>query len=89
LRHGGDGYDMFAENAIDAYDAGALLADAAAQYIKLHSPVSPALEGRITKVEVATLPVTGGVISIGEPAYFLVGFSLFALGWAIRRRQDA
>ena len=89
MRHGGDGYDMFAENAIDAYDAGALLDDAVAQYIKLHSPVSPALEGRITKVEVAALPVTGGVISIGEPAYFLVGFSLFALGWAIRRRQDA
>jgi len=87
MRGGGDGYDVFAENAIDPYDAGAVLADAVAEYIGNQSPVSPTVEGRITPGEApAELPTTGGVIPIVEPAYFLVGFGLFALTWAIRRR---
>jgi 5'-nucleotidase/UDP-sugar diphosphatase len=90
MRGGGDGYDVFAENAIDPYDAGAVLADAVAEYIGNQSPVSPAVEGRITQGEApAELPTTGGVIPTVEPAYFLVGFGLFALAWAIRRRQHA
>ncbi|NLG49081.1 MAG: multifunctional 2',3'-cyclic-nucleotide 2'-phosphodiesterase/5'-nucleotidase/3'-nucleotidase [Chloroflexi bacterium] len=48
MRQGGDGYTMFAENAIDPYDAGAVLADAVAEYIAAHSPINPAIEGRIT-----------------------------------------
>ena len=90
MRGGGDGYDVFAENAIDPYDAGAVLADAVAEYIGNQSPVSPAVEGRITQGETpAELPTTGGLIPTVEPAYLLVGFGLFALAWAIRRRQNA
>lgn len=48
MRKGGDGYTMFAERAIDPYDAGAIMADAVAEYIALNSPVSPEVEGRIT-----------------------------------------
>ncbi len=51
MRRGGDGYDMFADNAIDPYDSGAVLADAVAEYIGDNSPVSPAVEGRITKLD--------------------------------------
>jgi 5'-nucleotidase/UDP-sugar diphosphatase len=51
MRKGGDGYSMFAENAIDPYDAGAVMADAVAEYIGENSPVSPAVEGRITKLD--------------------------------------
>ncbi|MFQ5595289.1 MAG: bifunctional metallophosphatase/5'-nucleotidase [Anaerolineae bacterium] len=51
MRRGGDGYDMFADNAIDPYDSGAVLADAVAEYIGENSPVSPAVEGRITKLD--------------------------------------
>ncbi len=50
MRGGGDGYDVFANNAIDPYDAGAVLADAVADYIAANSPVSPAVEGRITNL---------------------------------------
>ena len=51
MRTGGDGYSMFAENAIDPYDAGDVLADAVADYIAAHSPVAPIVEGRITKLD--------------------------------------
>lgn len=47
MRKGGDGYTMFAERAIDPYDAGAVMADAVAEYIAANSPVSPEVEGRI------------------------------------------
>jgi 2',3'-cyclic-nucleotide 2'-phosphodiesterase (5'-nucleotidase family) len=50
LRGGGDGYDVFANNAIDPYDSGAVLADAVADYIEANSPVNPAVEGRITNL---------------------------------------
>lgn len=87
MRHGGDGYDMFAENAIDPYDAGALLADTVAEYIGAHSPVSPAVEGRITQVEMA-LPVTGGESPPEQVGSFviLLGVTVVALGvYALRR----
>ena len=90
LRHGGDGYDVFAENAIDPYDAGALLADAVAEYIGTYSPVSPAVEGRITKVETpAELPVTGdGSVQIPAASLIvLVGVTLIAFGVYARRRE--
>lgn len=52
-RTGGDDYKVFAEKAIKPYDAGALLADAVAEYIKANSPVSPAVEGRVSKAGAA------------------------------------
>ncbi len=51
IRHGGDGYSMFKEHAINPYDYGPLLADVVIDYIKAHSPVSVKLEGRIKKVK--------------------------------------
>ncbi len=55
MRGGGDGYDVFADNAIDPYDSGAVLADAVAEYIAINSPVSPAVEGRIVKLDEVTI----------------------------------
>jgi 5'-nucleotidase len=56
MRGGGDAYTMFAENAIDPYDAGAVLADAVAEYIGSNSPVAAQLEGRITDLAPAATP---------------------------------
>lgn len=92
MRQGGDGYDMFANNAIDAYDAGAVLADALAEYIGTYSPVNPAVEGRITQVEAPeALPVTGGEPAGELAASFvlLAGLTLIAIGIHARRRKEA
>jgi len=92
MRHGGDGYSMFADNAIDPYDAGALLADAVAEYIAANSPVSPGLEGRIVKAEVTVvLPVTGGELASEAEAMaaVLLGASLLALCMLARRREES
>ena len=51
LRRGGDGYDVLRDNAIDAYDFGPVLADAAVAYLAEHSLVAPHREGRISQVE--------------------------------------
>jgi 5'-nucleotidase/UDP-sugar diphosphatase len=92
MRQGGDGYDMFANNAIDAYDAGALLADALAEYIGARSPVNPAVEGRIAQVEApAALPATGGEPT-GELAagfILLAGLTLIAIGIHARQQEEA
>jgi 5'-nucleotidase len=48
VRKGGDGFDMFANNAIDAYDFGEPLEDAVVAYIQAHQPVRVELDGRIT-----------------------------------------
>lgn len=48
LRGGGDGYEIFARNAMDAYDFGPDMADVVAEYLAARSPYSPKLEGRIT-----------------------------------------
>jgi len=91
MRKGGDGYDMFAENAIDPYDAGALLADAVAEYIGVNSSVSLAVEGRITKVEAvpAELPTTGVALPLEQVASvtILVGATLIVFGIYVRRRE--
>jgi hypothetical protein len=86
LRGGGDGYDVFATNAIDPYDGGALLADAVAEYIGAHSPVSPATEGRIVIGE-AGLPVSGGESLDGYLAGFVVllGATLIIVGAYMRQ----
>ena len=47
LRRGGDGYDVLRDKALDAYDFGPVLADAAVAYLAAHSPIAPRLEGRI------------------------------------------
>lgn len=55
LRLGGDGYEMFLENAIDPYDFGKPLDQVVAEYMAANSPITGETEGRITMVN-ATLP---------------------------------
>lgn len=51
MRNGGDGYTMFAENAINPYDFGAPLDQVLADYIRDNSPVNPVIEGRINRAQ--------------------------------------
>ncbi len=48
MRGGGDGYAVFRDKGMDAYDSGPGLEEAVAEYIGQNSPVEPKLEGRIT-----------------------------------------
>lgn len=50
MRTGGDGYIVFAEEAINPYDFGALDFEATVAYLASLGTVSPTLEGRITIV---------------------------------------
>ena len=50
MRKGGDGYALFASNAVDPYDYGPGLEDLLAEYIANNEPYRPRLEGRITVV---------------------------------------
>lgn len=49
VRKGGDGFRMFATNALNAYDYGPDLADVLADYMAKSGPYTPALDGRITR----------------------------------------
>jgi 5'-nucleotidase / UDP-sugar diphosphatase len=51
MRGGGDGYSVFAENAINPYDGGSPLDVVLSDYITANSPIAPAVEGRITRVD--------------------------------------
>ncbi len=51
MRRGGDGYTVFADNAIDPYDFGTPLDQVLKDYIAAHSPIAPAVEDRITRVD--------------------------------------
>jgi len=53
-RSGGDGYDVFRDKAINAYDFGPSLEDTTAAFIAKNSPYKPYLDGRITVVAAAT-----------------------------------
>jgi len=49
MRTGGDGYDVFARNARDAYDFGPDLAEVLAEYLAAQGPdYAPKVDGRIT-----------------------------------------
>ncbi|MFQ5612325.1 MAG: bifunctional metallophosphatase/5'-nucleotidase [Anaerolineae bacterium] len=91
MRGGGDGYSVFAENAINPYDFGPTLDEAVAIYIGLNSPVAPEVEGRISRVEEAapeTLPASGGDTSRWPGLLLLgVGGALIAAGFAGRRQR--
>ncbi|PRX09027.1 bifunctional UDP-sugar hydrolase/5'-nucleotidase [Martelella mediterranea] len=50
VRGGGDGYAVFAENAMNAYDFGPNLEEAVAEYLGMNSPYTPYVDGRITNV---------------------------------------
>jgi 5'-nucleotidase len=49
VRNGGDGFAMFTTDAMNVYDFGPDLADVLAEYMAATGPVSPGVEGRITK----------------------------------------
>jgi 5'-nucleotidase len=51
VRTGGDGYEMFRDNAVDPYDFGRPLDQVLADYITANSPVMSEVEGRITRVD--------------------------------------
>lgn len=50
VRGGGDGFKMFATNAINAYDFGPNLEQAVADYLTANTPYKPYTDGRITDV---------------------------------------
>jgi 5'-nucleotidase/UDP-sugar diphosphatase len=50
MRGGGDGYGVFAANAIDPYDFGPGLEEVTARYLADNSPYSPYTDGRISVV---------------------------------------
>lgn len=50
MRKGGDGYDLFASKAANAYDYGPGLEDVVADYLTRNSPYRPALDGRIVDI---------------------------------------
>ncbi len=49
MRVGGDGYRMFRDNAMNAYDFGPDLADVVAEYLQANRPYMPYTDGRITR----------------------------------------
>jgi 5'-nucleotidase len=51
LRQGGDGYTVLRDRAVDPYDAGRNLEEVFADWLGRHSPVRPATDGRIVRVQ--------------------------------------
>ena len=54
MQNSGDGYSVFQTNAIDPYNFGKPLDQVLADYIKANTPIAPAVEGRITRVDMVT-----------------------------------
>jgi 5'-nucleotidase len=67
MRAGGDGYKIFAQKGINAYDFGPSLEDTVAAYLAANSPYRPYLDGRVTEVAAAA-PVTAEPAKAPEPA---------------------
>jgi len=87
LYGGGDGYEVFKTKARNVNETGLLLSDVLIEYIKAHSPVSPAVEGRIAVSE-ALLPITGAPALPPRVEWFVVaGFGLIAIGVYIKLRE--
>jgi len=51
MRSGGDGYAIFRDDAVNAYDYGPDLADVVAEYLAEHTPYAPYTDGRITRID--------------------------------------
>ncbi|MGI9503837.1 MAG: 5'-nucleotidase C-terminal domain-containing protein, partial [Geminicoccaceae bacterium] len=51
MRGGGDGYDVFRDEATNAYDFGPNLEDVVADYLAKNQPYEPRLEERITVID--------------------------------------
>lgn len=50
MRSGGDGFRMFRDDAVNAYDFGPDLADVLAEYLQANQPYQPYTDGRITRL---------------------------------------
>jgi len=48
VRGGGDGYDVFADNAMNAYDYGPNMESVVADYLAANAPYAPSTDGRIS-----------------------------------------
>jgi 5'-nucleotidase / UDP-sugar diphosphatase len=57
MRNGGDGYSVFRDNAIDAYDFGTPLNDALVTYLVANEGNLPAVDDRITLVNATVAPM--------------------------------
>ncbi|WP_417599642.1 bifunctional metallophosphatase/5'-nucleotidase [Pararhodobacter oceanensis] len=51
MRNGGDGYAMFRDNAINAYDFGPDVGDVVAEFLAENTPYTPYTDGRITRID--------------------------------------
>lgn len=51
VRSGGDGFNMFAENASNAYDYGPNVESVVAEYLAANAPYAPVIDGRIDSIE--------------------------------------
>lgn len=58
LRSGGDGYKIFATNAINPYDFGPSLEDTVAEFLSKNQPYQPYLDGRIVDVAASSAATT-------------------------------
>jgi 5'-nucleotidase len=56
IRTGGDGYSMFAENAINPYDFGRVDYEATRDYLAANTPITAQVEGRIVYVNAEVEP---------------------------------
>ncbi|CAD7040942.1 5'-nucleotidase [Pseudorhizobium endolithicum] len=71
VRGGGDGYEVFATNAVNPYDFGPNLEQAVADYLTANNPYKPYTEGRITEVAsegTAEIETTPAAQAPAEPA---------------------
>jgi 5'-nucleotidase / UDP-sugar diphosphatase len=57
MRRGGDGYSVFAENAVNPYDFGRPLNDVLVRFMSDNSPITAGVEGRITAVNAEVEPL--------------------------------
>src|SRR5690606_3127396 len=68
VRQGGDGYEIFASEAKNAYDYGPSLEQVVADYLTAHRPYTPKLDGRITEVAAADAAPAGPAAAEPAPA---------------------
>jgi 5'-nucleotidase/UDP-sugar diphosphatase len=68
MRAGGDGYDVFANKAEDAYDFGPSLEEAVAAYLTANSPYTPVIDGRIKLAASAGTAPDAPATTTAEPA---------------------
>lgn len=67
-RRGGDGYTLFADNAINPYDFGPPLDDVVAKYITEFSPVNVQLDGRSERVDTPAAAPVAETAAVTETA---------------------